>query len=76
MSENINNSNTLASEIINAIDLGTLNRFFILPTRVHRAIASIIPAKIIIITLLRLQKRKIEVIRAVSVSQCENFKLF
>ena len=66
---------TLISDINKQNCLGIANSLFILAVSVHNAIATITPANIKITTSLKLQSKKIAVIKAVKFSQLENFKV-
>ena len=66
---------TLISDINKQNRLGSANNLFILAVSVHNAIAIITPAKIKMTTSLKLQSKKIAVIKAVRFSQLENFNV-
>ena len=66
---------TLISDINKQNCLGSGNILFILAVSVHNAIAIITPANINMTTSLKLQSKKIAVIKAVRFSQLENFKV-
>ena len=71
----LNIKTTLISDINKQSCLGSLDSLFILAVSVHNAIAIITPANIKITTSLKLQSKKIAVIKAVKFSQLENFKV-